>query len=101
MDAPRFHKGFIAAGILGVALVVYTVLVRILELNDVRKRTRNEIVENARDVEGSGNELEPALSQGEGEQGRSVDRSRGHSRVEMRTTCSLVCKADNQPRLEG
>lgn len=37
VDAPRFHKGFIAASVLGVALVFFTLVVRFLELRTARK----------------------------------------------------------------
>ncbi|KAF2811303.1 MFS general substrate transporter [Mytilinidion resinicola] len=39
-DAPRFHRGFIAASVFCAALVLLTILLRVLELRDVRKRAR-------------------------------------------------------------
>ncbi|KAF2856047.1 pantothenate transporter liz1 [Plenodomus tracheiphilus IPT5] len=51
-DAPRFHSGFIAASVLGVAMIVLTQILRLLQKRDDRRRAdENRSVE---DVEAPG-----------------------------------------------
>jgi MFS family permease len=57
VEAPRFHKGFIAASVLGCALVVFTVGVRFLEVRTDRRtqQRRGDIHQGeAGDVEANG-----------------------------------------------
>jgi hypothetical protein len=56
VEAPRFHKGFVAASVLGCALVVFTVGVRFLEVRTDRRTQQRlgDIQGEAGDVEANG-----------------------------------------------
>jgi uncharacterized membrane protein YhiD involved in acid resistance len=48
-DAPRFKPGFIAASVLGVAMISLTLILRLLQRKDEKSRARQ--VESVEDVE--------------------------------------------------
>ncbi|KAF2654654.1 putative pantothenate transporter [Lophiostoma macrostomum CBS 122681] len=49
VDAPRFHAGFIAASVLGVAMITLTLTLRLLQKKD--ERTRAKEAEGTHDIE--------------------------------------------------
>lgn len=49
IDAPRFKPGFIAASVLGVAMVALSLVLRLLQKKDERKRAQEN--DGVRDVE--------------------------------------------------
>lgn len=49
IDAPRFKPGFIAASVLGVAMVALSLALRLLQKRDEKKRAREN--DGVRDVE--------------------------------------------------
>ena len=67
VDAPKFHKGFIAASVLGFALIIFTIFVRILEVR-MKRRWKREI-EGIVDVEElesmDGDKADPIIATGD------------------------------------
>jgi ACS family pantothenate transporter-like MFS transporter len=49
IEAPRFHAGFIAASVLGVAIITLSLIIRLLQGKDDRRRAQEQ--ETSRDVE--------------------------------------------------
>jgi ACS family pantothenate transporter-like MFS transporter len=49
VDAPRFKAGFTAASVMGVAMIVLTLILRLLQEGDDKRRTRE--TETVQDIE--------------------------------------------------
>ncbi|KAJ9611480.1 hypothetical protein H2200_004664 [Cladophialophora chaetospira] len=66
VEAPRFHKGFIAASVLGCALIIFTLVVRVLEIRMDRKLKGRSDVEASEEVESPGlNKADPIIPAGD------------------------------------